>query len=151
MRRHGTRHGIGTSERALVMHEKPARKHFMHHLFHIEDRRYVKVRLSNTTHTHILQLASLPPFNEPVPEQTFLGKHYEENAKKPDRDPRAAFRNTPDASGAGIVGPMGASTFSLPTVERALGEMEGGNSFAASVGPDGRKASRRVSLRVNPF
>ena len=58
-----------------------------------------------------------------MPEQTFLGRHYDENAKKSDRDPRGAFRNPADAS-AGIVGPLGSSSFSLPNVEKALSEME---------------------------
>lgn len=70
----------------------------------------------------------LPPFNNPIPEQAFLAKNYDENAKKPDRDPRGAFRNPADIGGAaaGIVGPLGSSTFSLPNVERALSEMEVG-------------------------
>ncbi|KAL4264358.1 dynein light intermediate chain family protein [Pleurotus pulmonarius] len=68
----------------------------------------------------------LPPFNNPMPEQTFLAKHYDENAKRADRDPRGAFRNPADMAGAatGIVGPMGTSSFDLPAVDRALSEME---------------------------
>ncbi|RDB20102.1 Cytoplasmic dynein 1 light intermediate chain 1 [Hypsizygus marmoreus] len=75
----------------------------------------------------------LPPFNNPVPEQAFLAKNYDENAKKPDRDPRGAFRNPADLTGAaaGIVGPLGSSSFNLPTVERALTEMETGIGGAA--------------------
>jgi len=41
------------------------------------------------------------------------------------------FRSPVDASAppaAGLVGPLGSSSFSLPTVERALAEMEGGSS-----------------------
>ncbi|KAJ2929229.1 hypothetical protein H1R20_g7864, partial [Candolleomyces eurysporus] len=72
----------------------------------------------------------LPPFNNPVPEQTFLSKHYDENAKKTDRDPRGAFKN-PAEMAAGIVGPLGSSSFSLPNVERALSEME------SAMGPAG--------------
>ncbi|KAJ7246530.1 dynein light intermediate chain-domain-containing protein [Mycena haematopus] len=34
---------------------------------------------------------ALPPLNNPTPEQAFLAKNYDENAKKPDRDPRAPF------------------------------------------------------------
>ncbi|KAG6891686.1 hypothetical protein C0992_010089 [Termitomyces sp. T32_za158] len=70
----------------------------------------------------------LPPFNNPTPEQAFLAKNYDENAKKPDRDPREAFRNPTDITGAsaGVVGPLGSSSFNLPAVERALTEMETG-------------------------
>lgn len=93
---------------------------------------------------------SLPPFNNPVPEQTFLAKHYDENAKKPDRDPRGAFRNPNESSAAGIVGPMGSSSFNLPNVERALTEMEGSvnGSPASNVGGDNaRKLSSRPTGR----
>ena len=70
----------------------------------------------------------LPPLNNPTPEQAFLTKNYDENARRADRDPRGIFRTPTDASAApaaGLVGPLGASSFSLPTVERALAEMEG--------------------------
>ncbi|TFK63540.1 dynein 1 light intermediate chain [Pluteus cervinus] len=87
----------------------------------------------------------LPPFNSPTPEQAFLAKNYDENAKKPDRDPRGAFRNPADLAGAsaGIVGPMGSSSFNLPTVERALSEMEVGIGGGASAGsqPTGEAAA----------
>ncbi|KAF5363392.1 hypothetical protein D9756_000241 [Leucocoprinus leucothites] len=72
----------------------------------------------------------LPPINNPMPEQTFLLKHYDENSKKADRDPRASFRNPTDlTTGAptGIVGPLGSSSFSMPNVERVLNEMENSN------------------------
>lgn len=80
-------------------------------------------------------------------EQAFLAKHYDENAKKPDRDPRGAFRNPSESATAGIVGPMGSSSFNLPTVERALSEMEAGidgtSGLNASVNGDaGRRLSR---------
>ena len=70
----------------------------------------------------------MPPFNNPVPEQAFLAKNYDENSKKSDRDPRGAFRNPAEFAGAsaGIVGPLGSSSFNLPNVERALSEMESG-------------------------
>ena len=70
----------------------------------------------------------MPPFNNPVPEQAFLAKNYDENSKKSDRDPRGAFRNPAEYAGAsaGIVGPLGSSSFTLPNVERALSEMESG-------------------------
>ena len=76
----------------------------------------------------------LPPLNNPTPEQVFLAKNYDENAKNPNRDPRGAFRNPNETAAAGIVGPMGSSSFNLPNVERALTEMEG------SVGPGGAGA-----------
>ncbi|EIW76376.1 hypothetical protein CONPUDRAFT_168928 [Coniophora puteana RWD-64-598 SS2] len=97
--------------------------------------------------------AALPPFNNPTPEQAFLARHYDDNAKKPDRDPRGAFLRNPTTSaaeaavngaaggtgagaGAGIVGPLGNSSFSLPNVERALSEMEAGvGGLGASGGP----------------
>ena len=55
-----------------------------------------------------------------------LPKIYDESSKKSDRDPRGAFRNPTDFTGAadGIVGPLGSSSFNLPNVERALSEME---------------------------
>ena len=83
----------------------------------------------------------LPPFNAPMAEQAFLAKHYDENSKKPDRDPRGAFRNPTDTATAGIVGPLGSSSFNLPTVEKALADMEG-SALNASVNGD---ASRRLS------
>lgn len=81
-----------------------------------------------------------------MPEPAFLAKNYDENAKKPDKDPRGIFRNPNELSGmaaAGIVGPMGSSSFNLPSVERALVDMEGGLTVT---GAEGRKAARRVSL-----
>ncbi|KAI9574289.1 dynein light intermediate chain-domain-containing protein [Boletus coccyginus] len=88
----------------------------------------------------------LPPFNAPMAEQAFLAKHYDENSKKPDRDPRGAFRNPTETATAGIVGPLGSSSFSLPTVEKALAEMEtgfgSGSGLNASVNGD---AARRLS------
>ncbi|KIJ69787.1 hypothetical protein HYDPIDRAFT_77857 [Hydnomerulius pinastri MD-312] len=88
----------------------------------------------------------LPPFNAPMAEQAFLAKHYDENAKKPDRDPRGAFRNPTESATAGIVGPLGSSSFNLPHVEKALSEMEAGmggsSALNASVNGD---AARRLS------
>ncbi|KAF8261673.1 dynein 1 light intermediate chain [Lactarius quietus] len=75
----------------------------------------------------------LPPLNNPTPEQAFLSKNYDENARRADRDPRGIFRTPNDASApptAGLVGPLGSSSFSLPTVERALAEMEGSSGGA---------------------
>ncbi|EPQ59183.1 hypothetical protein GLOTRDRAFT_113948 [Gloeophyllum trabeum ATCC 11539] len=90
----------------------------------------------------------LPPLNMPTPEQVFLAKHYDENAKKPDRDPRGAFRNPAEAStAAGIVGPLGSSSFNLPNVERALTDMETGSGAVATQagGEVPRKISRASS------
>lgn len=97
----------------------------------------------------------MPPFNNPTPEQVFLAKNYDENSKRTDKDPRGAFRNPVDNPTAGIVGPMGTSSFNLPNVERALSEMEGGinlgastNSLSSSTGGDpSRKISGRSSGR----
>ncbi|KAH9833682.1 dynein light intermediate chain-domain-containing protein [Rhodofomes roseus] len=95
----------------------------------------------------------LPPFNNPTPEQAFLARNYDENSKKPDRDPRGAFRNPNENIAAGIVGPMGSSSFTLPNVERALTEMEGivgggSSSLGMSTAPDGgRKHASRTSGR----
>src|SRR5882724_2518420 len=75
------------------------------------------------------QAEGLPPVLLATPEQQFLAVHYESNAKSSDRDPRQTFRTPADPAGgggAGVVGPLGSSSFSLPTVERALFEMEGG-------------------------
>ncbi|KAI0686003.1 DLIC-domain-containing protein [Cytidiella melzeri] len=93
----------------------------------------------------------LPPFNNPTPEQVFLAKNYDENSKKPDRDPRGAFRNPTDNPAAGVVGPMGSSSFNLPNVERALTEMEGGPSpLGLSVGGDNaRKLPSRAAARAS--
>ncbi|KAK7470324.1 hypothetical protein VKT23_001755 [Stygiomarasmius scandens] len=89
----------------------------------------------------------LPPFNNPIPEQAFLAKNYDENSKKADRDPRGAFRNPADLEGAaaGIVGPLGSSSFNLPNVERALSEMENGigGNLSSSTGGGARRAANR--------
>ncbi|KAH9850830.1 DLIC-domain-containing protein [Lenzites betulinus] len=95
----------------------------------------------------------LPPLNNPTPEQVFLAKNYDENAKKPDRDPRGAFRNPNETASAGIVGPMGSSSFNLPNVERALTEMEsvaaaaGVNPLSMSTARDPRALSGRGGVR----
>ena len=80
-----------------------------------------------------------------MPEQTFLAKNYDENAKKTDRDPRGAFKTPVENAAAGVVGPMGSSSFSLPNVERALTEMESGVG-GASAGAD---AARKLASRAN--
>ncbi|KIJ37388.1 hypothetical protein M422DRAFT_33726 [Sphaerobolus stellatus SS14] len=93
----------------------------------------------------------LPPLISPMPEQQFLAVHYEANAKSSDRDPRQTFRTPTDPSnltGAGVVGPLGSSSFSLPTVERALVEMEGGGiSDRGEREPRRGNATRRDPVR----
>ncbi|KAL0950232.1 hypothetical protein HGRIS_010218 [Hohenbuehelia grisea] len=96
----------------------------------------------------------LPPFNNPVPEQTFLAKHYDENAKRADKDPRGAFRNPAElaAGSAGLVGPMGSSSFNLPNVERALSEMEVSNlpGLSGSVSGAPKASGRTTSTGSRP-
>ncbi|KAJ3912608.1 hypothetical protein F5877DRAFT_53796 [Lentinula edodes] len=72
----------------------------------------------------------LPPFNSPIPEQSFLARNYDESTKKADRDPRGAFRNPVEGDGGpyGIVGPIGTNSFNLPNVEKLFMEMEGSPS-----------------------
>ena len=84
------------------------------------------ILLSFSIEFTLSQPPPLAPFNNHVPEQAFLAKFYDESSKKSDRDPRGAFRNPTDFTGAadGIVGPLGSSSFNLPNVERALSEME---------------------------
>lgn len=64
-------------------------------------------------------------------EQDFLKTHYETLQKDREKDPRAAFAARPTAAegvqnggegtyGASVVGPMASTSFSLPSVERAL-------------------------------
>ncbi|PIL37380.1 hypothetical protein GSI_01074 [Ganoderma sinense ZZ0214-1] len=98
----------------------------------------------------------LPPLNNPTPEQVFLAKNYDENAKNPNRDPRGAFRNPNETASAGIVGPMGSSSFNLPNVERALTEMEGSAAPTANplnmsvAGEPARKLASRTAARPAP-
>ncbi|TFK55636.1 hypothetical protein OE88DRAFT_1710043 [Heliocybe sulcata] len=91
----------------------------------------------------------LPPLNMPTPEQVFLARHYDENAKKPDRDPRGAFRNPTEAAPAtaGLVGPLGSSSFNLPNVERALTDME--LDSAANVNQPAGEPTRKTSRAAN--
>jgi Dynein light intermediate chain (DLIC) len=77
---------------------------------------------------------TLPAIIQPTPEQVFLQQHYETLAKDPTRDPRVTFKQPVGAEerfggatgASGVVGPMSSSSFSLPSVEKALVEMEGG-------------------------
>jgi hypothetical protein len=54
----------------------------------------------------------LPLLNNPTPEQAFLSKNYDENARRADRDSRGIFCTPTDASAppaAGLVGPLDSS------------------------------------------
>ena len=97
-----------------------------------------------------LQPPPLPPFNNPVPEQAFLAKNYDENSKKSDKDPRGAFRDPAEFAGAsaGIVGPLGSGSFNLPNVERALSEMESGIGAASTTTIEGATTTRRLTGRA---
>jgi dynein light intermediate chain 1, cytosolic len=104
----------------------------------------------------LFQPTPLPPISNPTPEQAFLAKNYDENSKKP-LDPRSAFRNPADENTtAGIVGPLGSSSFNLPNVERALTEMEagiGGGAGSVNLGASvsgGNAADRRLSRGTRP-
>ena len=86
---------------------------------------------------HATQSTPLPPLNNPTPKQTFLSKSYDEDVRRADSDQRGIFRTLTNASPApapGLVRLLGASSFSLPTVERTLMEMEGSSSLERSVG-----------------
>ncbi|KAJ7228234.1 dynein light intermediate chain-domain-containing protein [Mycena pura] len=87
----------------------------------------------------------LPSLNSPMPEQAFLAKNYDENAKKPDRDPRGAFRDPadPTRAAAGLVGPLGIPSYDLPTVDRVLAEMETGIGGSAAPRAAASGAARR--------
>ena len=98
---------------------------------------------------HGMTAPPLQPLIQPIPEQTFLQRHHETLSKDPARDPRASFRQ-PSADGgttssSGVVGPMGSSSFSLPSVERIFVEMEGGGERPVAPGPK-VPAARRVSV-----
>ncbi|KAJ7852316.1 dynein 1 light intermediate chain [Mycena leptocephala] len=97
----------------------------------------------------------LPPLNNPTPEQAFLAKNYDENAKKPDRDPRGAFRDPTDPrAAAGLVGPLGGMpSFDLPTVDRVLSEMVeigSGGSAGAGGAPRAPAAATQRPARLAP-
>lgn len=99
----------------------------------------------------------MPSVSNPTPEQAFLAKNYDENSKKPNQDPRAAFRNPTENTAAGIVGPLGPSSFNLPNVERALTEMEAGigaGAAGANLGASvsgSNAADRRLSRGARPI
>lgn len=82
-----------------------------------------------------------------MPEQTFLAKHYDESARKPDA--RTSSGNPADL--AGVVGPLQSSSFSLPNVDRALSDMETGIGVPAgsiSSNAEGRRLGSRTSAAV---
>lgn len=63
------------------------------------------------------------------------------------------FRSPVDTSAppaAGLVGPLGSSSFSLPAVERALAEMEGGGGSGATLGA-GMGLGRRAGAPTSPI
>ncbi|KAG8697032.1 hypothetical protein FRC08_006777 [Ceratobasidium sp. 394] len=99
----------------------------------------------------------LPPLITTEPEQSFLAKHHETLQKDPNRDPRAQFR--PDAAttqavvGTGVVGPMGSSSFSLPSVEKAMMDMDGddvGARLARMAGGNTRRIQLPPALTGAP-
>jgi len=97
--------------------------------------------------------SGLPQLILPIHEQTFLKEHWDENAKRTDKDPRNTFRDPNDPQGlggsSGVVGPMGSISFQMPTVERVLGVMEtdigGGAADARRNLPPRRDANLRTS------
>ncbi|PVF96464.1 hypothetical protein CPB86DRAFT_762055 [Serendipita vermifera] len=106
-------------------------------------------------------METLPQIIQPTPEQAFLQQHYETLAKDPGRDPRATFRQpavavdgaaiSSSAGGAGgvgvgVVGPLGSSSFSLPSVEKAIAEMEGGTEREKERDRPADKDRDRLSL-----
>ena len=78
----------------------------------------------------------LPPLNNPTPKQAFLSKNYDEDARRADSDQRGIFRTLTNSSAApapGLIRLLGTSSFSLPTVERTLMEMEGSSGLERRV------------------
>ncbi|KAG8926656.1 hypothetical protein FRC02_008758 [Tulasnella sp. 418] len=106
--------------------------------------------------TEIDKPPALPPLIVAEPEQAFLAKHYELLAKDPSRDPRQSFRQPQNPSdtgvGAGVVGPMGSSSFSLPSVEKVMVQLEGEDVGArlARMGTT-RRQDTRPNPSVNPL
>ncbi|CAE6479493.1 unnamed protein product [Rhizoctonia solani] len=97
----------------------------------------------------------LPALVTTEPDQNFLSKHYEALQKDPNRDPRAQFRPDPattQTAGAGVVGPMGSSSFSLPSVEKAMMDMDGDDVSAKLARMAGASRSRAqiASALTNP-
>ena len=82
---------------------------------------------SSLENTQPIPLVTL---NSPTPEQAFLAKNHNKNARCVDRDPRGILRIHKCVS-AGLVGPLDSSSFPLPTVERKLAEMNGSGTCAA--------------------
>lgn len=75
----------------------------------------------------------LPPLNSPTLKKAILTKYYVEDARCMICDLCGIFRTTTDGSAppaVGLIGPSGLSSFSVPTVERALAEMERNNTGA---------------------
>ena len=85
-----------------------------------------------------------------MPEQAFLAKTYDENARCTDCDPHGVFHTPTDASARpapGLVGPLSSSSFSLTTVERVLSKMEG-SAIPGSLGLDRRAGVPSPMLHV---
>ncbi|KZV62380.1 DLIC-domain-containing protein [Peniophora sp. CONT] len=94
------------------------------------------------------KLDTLPAPNEPISEQTFLAKNYDEIAKRGDKDPRGIFRNPTETPAAGVVGPLGSTSLGLPMVERALEDMESSMNLGAST--LGASTTRRPGAPTAP-
>ena len=91
--------------------------------------------------------------NNPTPEQAFLVKNYDKNARREDRNRRGIVRTSTNVSAppvAGLVGPLGSSSFSLPMVERALAEIEGSSTGATLRGLRHVGVPTSSSLRIAP-
>ncbi|KAJ7205946.1 hypothetical protein C8J57DRAFT_1454441 [Mycena rebaudengoi] len=88
---------------------------------------------------------SLPPLNNPTPEQAFLAKNFDENAnEKPDRDPRGAFRDPAGlrARGGGAPSTCGRWTSRCREMEFGIGGgggSGGGPAVRAAAGAGARR------------
>jgi hypothetical protein len=81
-----------------------------------------------------------------VDEQVFLRSHYEALQKENAKDPRAQFQQrSVSGEASGVVGPMGSTSLSLPSVERAL-ERDSGDDLTARLGRMGRKVTFSFDL-----
>ncbi|KAN0132274.1 dynein 1 light intermediate chain [Lactarius tabidus] len=88
------------------------------------------------------------PQTDPVPTSQQPDARKSLPRKRADRDPRSIFRTPTDASAApaaGLVRPLCSSSFSLPTVERALAEA-GGSSLDCIYGIKPRSRSPHSAL-----
>ncbi|KAG8880265.1 hypothetical protein FRB97_000977, partial [Tulasnella sp. 331] len=90
----------------------------------------------------------LPPLVTTEPEQSFLSRQYEMLAKDPE-DPRIKFREPQKLGEAGVVGPMGSSSFNMPTVVKAMTQMEG-EDVAARLARMGGGAAANAQRNWDP-